>query len=101
MKNFGCHCNQSKKPLKIFSQTNNWIAFLYFRNVPYIEVYRIPYDKNDLSKDMAFMGDSFSFHYNIGKINLQSFKTSPREITLLDWLDYLKVVSVTSLWYLV
>ena len=35
MKNSGCHCNQSKKPLKIFSsQTTNWIALLFCRNVP-------------------------------------------------------------------
>ena len=35
MKNSGCHGNQSKKPLKIFSsQTTNWIALLFCRNVP-------------------------------------------------------------------
>ena len=35
MKNSGCHGNQSKKPLKIFSsQTTYWIALLFFRNVP-------------------------------------------------------------------
>ena len=42
MKNSGCHGNQSKKPLKIFSQTTNWIALLFCSNVPQIEVYRIP-----------------------------------------------------------
>ena len=31
MNNSGCHGNQSKKPLKIFSsQTANWIAFFFF-----------------------------------------------------------------------
>ena len=65
MKNFGCHGNQSKKPLKIFSQTTNWIALLFCRNVPYIEVYRIPLNTNDLSKNIGFMGDSFSFYYAI------------------------------------
>ena len=43
MKNSGCHGNQREKPLKIFlSQTTNWIALLFCRNVPSIEVYRIP-----------------------------------------------------------
>ena len=43
MKNSGCHGNQSKKPLKIFSShTTNWIELSFCRNVPEIEVYRIP-----------------------------------------------------------
>ena len=34
-KKSGCHGNQSKKLLKIFSsQTTNWIALLFCRNVP-------------------------------------------------------------------
>ena len=66
MKNSGCHGDQSKKPLKIFpSQPTNWIALLFCRNVPEIEVYRIPLNKNDLSKNIGFMGDSFSFSYAI------------------------------------
>ena len=61
MKNSGCHGKQSKKPLKIFSsQTTYWIALLFCRNVPKIEVYRVSENKNDPSKYMAFMGDSFS-----------------------------------------
>ena len=69
MKNSGCHGNQSKKPLKIFySQTTDLIAFLFYRNVPYIEVYRIPLKKmiSEKKKNMAFKGDSFSFYYGIG-----------------------------------
>ena len=32
MNNSGCHGNQSKKPLKIFSsQTANWIAFFFLQ----------------------------------------------------------------------
>ena len=66
MKNSGCHGNQSKKPLKILSsQTTNWIALLFCRNVPYIEVYRIPLNKNDPSKNIGLLGDSFSFYYAI------------------------------------
>ena len=66
MKNSGCHGDQSKKPLKIFSsQTTDWIALLFCRNVPYIEVYRIPLNKNDPSKYIGFTGDSFSFYYAI------------------------------------
>ena len=34
MKNSGCYGNQSKKLVKIFSQTTNWIALLFCRNVP-------------------------------------------------------------------
>ena len=30
-----------------------------------LKVYRIPKNKNNLSKNMAFMGDSFSFYYGI------------------------------------
>ena len=64
MKNSGCHGDQSKKPLKIFfSQTTNWIALLFCMNVPYIEVYRIPLNKNDQSKNIGFL--SFSFYYAI------------------------------------
>ena len=66
MKNSGCHGNQSKKPVKIFySQATNWIALLFCRNVPEIEVYRIPLNKNDPSKNIDFMRDSFSFYYAI------------------------------------
>ena len=65
MKNSGCHGNQSKKHLKIFSQTTNWVALLFCQNVPLIEVYRIPENKNDLSKNMTSMGDSFFFYYGI------------------------------------
>ena len=58
MKNSGCHGNKSKKPLKIFSsQTTDWIELLFCSNVPEIEVYRIPVNKNDLSKNIGCMGD--------------------------------------------
>ena len=43
MKNSGCHSNQSKKLLKILSsQTTDWIALLFYRYDPKIEVYRMP-----------------------------------------------------------
>ena len=54
-----------KKTFKYFSQTTNWIALLFCRNVSKIEVYRIPLNKNDPSKNIGFIGDSFSFYYAI------------------------------------
>ena len=74
MKNSGCHGDQSKKPLKIFSfQATYWIALLFCRNVPQIEVHRIPLNNNDPSKNIGFMGDSFFFYYSIEQNEFTKF----------------------------
>ena len=65
MKNSGCHGAQSKKPLKIFSQITNWIALLFCRNVPLDRGLQNFFKKNDPSKNIGFMEDSFSFYYAI------------------------------------
>ena len=79
-----------KKPLPILSsQTTYWIALLFCRNVPYIEVYKIPLDKNDPSKNIGFMGDSFYFYYAIAEHEFTQFLGSSKE-------DY--ICKITSLW---
>ena len=65
MNNSGCHGNQSKKPLKIFSsQTAYWIAFFFLQECSSDRGLQnsLKKKKKDPSKNMAFMGDSFSFY---------------------------------------
>ena len=74
MKKYGC---QSKN-LKNLLPNQYWIALLFSRNVPYTEVYRIPLKKkNNPSKNMAFMGDSFSFYYGIEYNEFTKFLVGP------------------------
>ena len=63
MKNSGCHGNQSKIPIKISSQTINWIALLFYLNVPLLEVYRILLKKMIRQKTWFLWETHFPFYY--------------------------------------
>ena len=78
MKNSGCHGNQT---------------------VPYIEVYRIPENKNDPAKKHGFYGRLIFLllWFRVKRI-YEVFRLVQGRLPLLD---YLNVVRITSLWSLV
>ena len=63
MKNSGCHCNQTKKTFKNLLLPNHLLDSIIILQECSLEVYRISLNKNDPSKNIGFMGGSFSFYY--------------------------------------